>query len=108
MAIIGIWINCPDEGVAETIAEHLIDRRLAASANLYPPVRSLYRWQGAVERKSETPLLVKTRADLFGAVESAVRAFHPHETPSVTGVDIAHVDAGYRDWVFAETGGTGG
>lgn len=107
MAIIGIWINCPDAAVADAIAEHLVERRLAASANLYPPVRSVYRWKGAVERRSETPLLVKTRADLFNTVEVAVRELHPHETPSVTGVDIAHVDAGYRDWVFTETGDTG-
>jgi len=108
MAIIDIWINCPDEGVASRIAEDLIDKRLAACANLYPAVRSVFRWQGAIERVSEVPLLVKTRADLFDAVATAVRAVHPYEAPSIIGLEIAHANADYRDWVVAETGKAGG
>lgn len=108
MTIIDIWINCPDETVASRIAEDLIDKRLAACANLYPAIRSVFRWQGAIERESEVPLLVKTRPDLFGAVETAVRAIHPYETPSIVGLEIDHVNADYRDWVFAETGSSGG
>lgn len=108
MTIIDIWINCPDETVASRIAEDLIDKRLAACANLYPAIRSVFRWQGTIERESEVPLLVKTRPDLFGAVETAVRAIHPYETPSIVGLEIDHVNADYRDWVFAETGSSGG
>ncbi|HSM41615.1 MAG TPA: divalent-cation tolerance protein CutA [Afifellaceae bacterium] len=108
MSIIDIWINCPDETVARRIAEDLIDKRLAACANLYPAIRSVYRWQGAIERESEVPLLVKTRADLFDAVATAVGAIHPYETPSIIGLEIAHVNADYRDWVVAETGKAGG
>jgi periplasmic divalent cation tolerance protein len=105
LAIIDIWINCPDEAVADRIAENLIDRRLVACANLYPAIRSVYRWQGGIARESEVPLLVKTRAELFDAVEKAVRANHPYETPSIIGLAIARVNADYRDWVFEETGG---
>lgn len=108
MAIIDIWINCPDEAVAGRIAEELIDRRLAACANLYPAIRSVYRWQGAIERANEVPLLVKTRAELFDAVEAVARALHPYETPSIIGVEIARVNADYRDWVLAETDKAGG
>jgi periplasmic divalent cation tolerance protein len=108
MAINDIWINCPDDAVANRIAGHLVDRRLAACANIYPAIRSIYRWQGAIERESEVPLLVKTRPDLFGAVETAVRAIHPYDTPSIVGLEIEHVNADYRDWVFAETGSSRG
>ena len=108
MDIIDIRINCPDEAVAERIAGELVDRRLAACSNVYPMIRSAFRWKGRIERESEVPLLVKTQARLFGAIVDAVRAIHPYETPSIIGVEVAHVNDDYRDWVIAETGGAGG
>jgi periplasmic divalent cation tolerance protein len=103
MDIIDIWINCPNEAAAETIADNLIERRLVACSNIYPAIRSAYHWKGRIERESEVPLLVKTRAQLFDNVAEAVRDLHPYETPSITGVDIVRVNADYRDWVIAET-----
>ncbi len=105
MDIIDIWINCPDETVADQISEQLIDGRLAACSNIYPAIRSAYRWKGRIEREREVPLLVKSPTRLFDKVVEAVRAIHPYETPSIVGVAIAHVNDDYRDWVIAETGG---
>ena len=103
MKIIDIWINCPSEEVADRIAGKLIERRLVACANRFPPIASSYRWKGGIEQAEEVPLLVKTRDELFDAVEAVVLDLHPYETPSLIGIAVDRVNGGYLDWIYAET-----
>ena len=56
-----VLTNCPDDAVADRIARTLVESGLAACVNRLAPVASVYRWRGAVERATETPLLIKTR-----------------------------------------------
>ena len=103
MKIVDIWINCPDEAVAEKISERLVGDRLVASSNLYPAIRSTYWWQNQIEHEKEVPLRVRTRADFFERVVEQVRTLHPYETPAILGVEVAYVNDEYRDWIIAET-----
>ena len=104
MKIVDIWINCPDEAVAEVISERLVGDRLVASSNIYPAIRSTFRWQGRIERETEVPLRLRTRAAFFERVIDQVRSLHPYKTPAILGAEIAYVNDDYRDWVIAETG----
>ena len=97
--------------VAEAEAESLVDRllaeRLIACANLVGPVRSRYRWQGAVEEASETLLVCKTRTSLLPALQNRVRELHSYDCPEVL---TFHADGGlpaYLAWVFEETASGG-
>jgi periplasmic divalent cation tolerance protein len=104
--IVTVEINCPDAGTAAAIAEALVARGLAAAANIHPAVESLYRWQGRIERATEVPLVLKTRAALFPALAAAARAMHPYETPSILARPVAAATDDYRAWVAAETSGS--
>ncbi len=105
MAFVDVWVNCPNRETAERIAEACIDARLAACANIFAPIWSIYRWQGAVERAEEIPLLFKTRRNLFDALATQVRSLHPYEVPSIVATDIVAIDTAYADWLKAETRG---
>ena len=107
MPVIDVWINCPDADVANDIASTLITERLAACANLFSPVSSIYRWKGAIERDKEVPLLVKTRTELFGRVTERVRELHPYDTPAIVGVPVELIDRDYARWVLEETADAG-
>lgn len=102
MRLVEIVINCPDRDTAHRIAARLVEARLAACANIGSGIDSIYRWQGAVERAAEVPLLVKTRAAHFEAVAAEAAALHPWEEPAITAVEFAATPS-YRDWVLAET-----
>ena len=95
--------NLPDRAGAERLAEHLIAERVAACVNILAPCRSVYRWQGAVERAEEHPLLIKTTAERYAALEQAIRAAHPYELPEIVAVPIERGLAPYLDWVESET-----
>jgi periplasmic divalent cation tolerance protein len=98
-----VLTNCPDGNVADRIAQALVEQGLAACVNRFAPVASTYRWQGAVERATETPLLIKTTRARYAEVEQAIRALHPYELPEIIALAI---DAGfppYLRWIDDET-----
>ena len=92
-----------DEAAAERIAQALVDERLAACVNVLAPCRSVYRWRGAVERASEVPLLIKTRAQLVSALARRLRALHPYDVPEIVAWQPQQVAADYLAWALDET-----
>ena len=88
-----------DAQKAEALAEALLERRLAACVAL-TPLRSLYRWQGQLERSQEVQLLIKTRPEQLPALEAAVHELHSYTTPEWLHWR-AGSSAGYAAWVAA-------
>lgn len=105
MQIIELRMNCPSRGIAEEISRSLLKRRLVAASNILQEIRSAYHWKGSIERATEMPLVMKTRADLFDHVVRHAKALHPYVTPGITGIAIDHVNDDYKAWVLAETAG---
>lgn len=95
--------NCPDEATADAIGRAVVDARLAACVNMLPAVRSIYRWQGAVESASEIPLLIKSTAANYPALEKAIAERHPYEVPEIIALPVAQGLPAYLNWLAAET-----
>jgi periplasmic divalent cation tolerance protein len=98
-----VLTNLPDDASAHALATALVTERLAACVNVLAPCRSVYRWRGEVENATETPLLIKTTAERYAALEAAIRARHPYELPEIIAVPVAHGLPEYLDWVVTET-----
>ena len=93
------FCTCPDEAVAETLAQAMVERRLAACVNILPAVRSVYRWQGQVESAAEAMLWLKTTRSRYAALENALRAAHPYELPEIVAVSITAGSDAYLQWI---------
>lgn len=93
-----VLISVPPDH-AEAIATALIDGGHAACVSVMPTVRSVYRWQGQIERADEALLLVKTTQPAYAALETAVRARHPYELPEIIAVEIATGLPDYLKWL---------
>ena len=98
-----VLCTCPDQGSAQTIAEHLIDQGLAACVNILPGITSIYSWQGKRESAQELLLVIKTTKDVYGALEKAIIGLHPYELPEIIAVDIENGNAGYLNWISENT-----
>lgn len=99
MNIIFVMCNMPDAAHAETVARVLVDEQLAACVNLLPACRSVYHWQGRREEASEVPLLIKTRADAYPALEARLLALHPYEVPEIVALPVSGGLPAYLTWV---------
>ena len=94
-----VLVTAPDSEVAAQLARRLVEEGLAACVNLVPGVRSIYRWQGAVQEDPEVLLIAKTRAALVDALAVRVRALHPYELPEVIALAVVAGSEPYLDWV---------
>jgi len=98
-----VLTNCPDEESANAIALALVEERLAACVNILPRVQSVYRWQGAVESATEIPLLIKSTATNYPALEAAIRDRHPYQVPEIIALPVDRGLPAYLDWIASET-----
>lgn len=105
MAALLVITSLPDRAAAERLADGLIAGRFAACVNILAPCRSIYEWKGAVQHDEEHPLLIKTTAERYCALEAAIRAGHPYELPEIIAVPIERALPGYLDWVAAQVDG---
>ena len=69
--------TCPNEAAGQMIAERLVRDGLAACVNIVPGLKSVFMWEGRCEIDSEVLLVIKTRRDVYEAVERAILAEVP-------------------------------
>lgn len=85
----------------EQLAGLLIERELAACVQILPPMISIYRWQGAVERASEVLLLIKTTCAAYPRLETAIKENHPYQTPEIIALPVEAGSSEYLNWLAA-------
>lgn len=98
-------VTCPDQATALAIARLVVDRRLAACANVIPGVKTVYRWMGEVTEDDEVLLSLKTREDFVETLFTAIVANHPYQQPAIEVLALAGAGRGVAAWIKAETGG---
>lgn len=94
-----IFTTVADDERAEQLARRLVDERLAACVNLHPPMVSMYRWQGKLERDSERQMVIKTTRDRVSALEARLTQLHAYELPEFIVVNADDVSPAYLKWV---------
>jgi periplasmic divalent cation tolerance protein len=74
---------------------------LAACVQVIGPISSTYRWQGAVETSQEWLCLAKSRRDLYGPLEEAIRRLHPYQVPEILAIPVLAGGESYLAWLDA-------
>jgi periplasmic divalent cation tolerance protein len=103
LSAIFVLTNLPDSEAAFNLARDLVQLRLAACANVLSPATSVYRWEGAIERATEHPVLIKSTADRYAALEAAIRERHPYALPEIVSWPVERGLAAYLQWIEDET-----
>jgi periplasmic divalent cation tolerance protein len=89
----------PDADTARRISHQLIAERLAACANLLPPLESIYRWKDEIETANETLVLFKVSEDRQSAFQEKLRSLHPYEVPEIIFLPVTAGLPDYLGWV---------
>ena len=81
----------------------LVEERLAACGHVIGPIRSVYRWQGAVHDEAEARVALHTRRSLVPAVITRTSELHPYDIPCVIALSLTGGNPAYLQWILDET-----
>ncbi len=98
-----IYTTLPNQQAAKTLGEDIIQKRLAACANIFPSMYSIYEWDSEYADEAETMMILKTRRALVPQLKEEVERLHPYDTPAVLVIPIEDGSQGYLDWVRQQT-----
>jgi len=101
--IIEIVITFDDRETAERVGRIVVEKRLAACAQINGPIKSMYWWKDKMEESEEWVCTFKTRENLYNDLEEEVRLLHPYELPQIVAIGIDRALPGYVEWVKSET-----
>ena len=98
-----VLVTCGSIAEARRIGRNVVEKKLAACANIVPSVESIYRWKGKVERAREVLVVIKTTANRLPALEREVKRLHSYEVPEFIVLPIIAGSRKYLDWLQQST-----
>ena len=100
-----VLTTLPAAADAGAFATALVEARVVACVNLLPPMESVYRWAGRIEREPERQIVMKTTRERVPALWERVRALHPYDVPEFLVLPVVDGEEGYLRWVREGTRG---
>ncbi|MFH0844913.1 MAG: divalent-cation tolerance protein CutA, partial [Pseudomonadota bacterium] len=89
-------------GDAQEISRAVVEKRLAACAQVIGPITSTYWWKGKIEEEEEWICILKTREALYEDLEKTIREMHPYDVPEIVAVPIVTGSRSYLEWLERE------
>jgi periplasmic divalent cation tolerance protein len=99
MSVVSVYAVFANAEEAERIGRTVVDERLAACINILSPVRSIYRWKGAIETADEVAAILKTSHEAADRLITRVAALHSYDVPCIVTWPIDKILLSYADWV---------
>ena len=98
-----VLVTCGSIAEARKIGRRLVEKKLAACANIVPRVESIYRWKGKVERAREVLVVLKTIANHLPELEREVERTHSYDVPEFIVLPIVAGSQTYLAWLQEST-----
>lgn len=102
-SFIVVYVTAKDRAEGRKIAQHLLDKKLAACVNIVNGIESHYRWEGKLEQSKEVLLVIKTRKALFAKLTKAVQEVHSYQIPEIIALPVVAGEKKYLTWLAGET-----
>ena len=96
-----VLVTAPNLKTARSLTRTILKDKLAACVNLVPKIESHYWWQGRIESGTEVLMVIKTRKTRLKALEKAILATHPYETPEFVVLPLTAGNEKYLAWLSA-------
>ncbi len=91
------------EETAAALARAVVEARLAACVQISAPVRSVYRWDDAIQDEREWQLWIKTTYDRLDELTGFIRDNHSYDVPEVLALPVLGGNPDYLAWVTDQT-----
>ena len=90
---------------ADKIAIGLVERNLAACAQIVGPISSVFHWEGAVQQQDEWLCLLKSARQYYPQLEAALRELHSYDVPEIIALPVVEGCSDYLHWIHASLAG---
>ena len=97
--VIIVLITTGSEAEATTIGRAVVQKGLAACANILPLKKSIFQWEGKIAEEQEFLMILKSRAVLFDELSMVVKQLHSYQVPEIIAIPIGSVSIPYLNWV---------
>ncbi len=94
-----VLVTCASIAEARKIGRAVVEKKLAACANIVSGVESIYRWQGKVERAREVLVIIKTAGTRLRELEREVKRLHSYDVPEFIAFPIVGGSKEYLKWI---------
>jgi len=94
-----ILTTTPNIEEAESLAQKIVESKLAACVQIFPQMKSVYFWDGKIQTDAEHLLLIKTSDEKFDELEKFIKANHSYEVPEIVAISAEKVSASYLNWM---------
>jgi periplasmic divalent cation tolerance protein len=94
-----VLVTCGSIAEARKLGRAVVEKRLAACANIVAGVESIYRWKEKVERAREVLVMMKTSATRLRELEREVKRIHSYDVPEFIVLSIAAGSKEYLKWI---------
>jgi periplasmic divalent cation tolerance protein len=94
-----VFVTTSNGDEANNIADALVSERLAACVNIVAAIKSVYRWEGKINRDNEAMMIIKTTGERYPDVERRVKELHSYGTPEVVAIRIEQGSEQYLNWL---------
>jgi periplasmic divalent cation tolerance protein len=104
MSVVSVYSTFADTSEAERIGRVVVEERLAACVNVLGPIRSIYRWQGAIEDAAEVAAIFKTTQATADALMARIADLHSYQVPCIVTWPVEKIARGYAEWIEDNVG----
>ena len=101
--VVFAYVMFPNHQVAQSICESLVFEGVIACANIFPPITSVYKWNGSMVTEPEIPAVLKLAEFKKAALMERIRAEHPYQNPCLAFLPIADGLPDFLNWVYTQS-----
>jgi periplasmic divalent cation tolerance protein len=98
-----VLVTCASMAEARKIGHAVVEKKLAACANIVAGVESIYRWKGKVERAREALVIMKTSETRLRQLKREVKRLHSYDVPEFIALPIVAGSKEYLQWIGENT-----
>lgn len=93
------FVTTPDEKTAKSLAQSIVEKKLAACVNIIPQITSIYTWEDKLNEDNEVLMMIKTKSSRIDELAKFVRENHPYSVAEVISLPIENGNIPYLDWI---------
>ena len=94
-----VYVTVKDEKEGTYISKLVVEKKLAVCANLFPNVKSIFRWKKDILVEGESVLIFKTSDKKYSELEKFISKNHSYNSPCILKLPIKKGEKNFMQWI---------